>query len=366
LRAVRLLPDVVKIGVEPETALPSNQEEGQISSERSSGTSSAEKLNKMEKTGKTPSREPRSETSENDFSASDVPGFGTNKAKASDRENNENNEENHRENNQKNDFPDPLKKLNDRIAELEARLKNANTEKQGLSNKITSLEADLTGVKSSFAQKERDLAAGAEAVRQQARTDGRAQGHEEGLKSGYDTGLGKARAEVEKQYREKFSKLVAALEGISARLEENFAGLVSLNEPRMLRLWQGMLRRMLRRESNLSPEGVLKVLSDILSRLSDKNHILIYVSPEDMALLEDRLEGEFGDLLRGVKHLELKPDVGVDKGSCLVETNLGVYDARWRTQLEQIDSAVEGLFQKLGRTPEADETTTHPPEAAHE
>jgi flagellar assembly protein FliH len=358
LRAVRLLPDVVKIGVEPETALPSNQEEGQISNERMSGTSSAEKTEKMDKTGKTPSRESRSETSENGSPASDFPGSGTNK------ENTGNNRDTHKEKNQGNDFPDPLKKLNDRIAELEARLKNANTEKQGLSNKITSLEADLTGVKSSFAQKERDLAAGAEAVRQQARTDGRAQGHEEGLKTGYDTGLGKARAEVEKQYREKFSKLVAALEGISARLEENFAGLVSLNEPRMLRLWQGMLRRMLRRESNLSPEGVLKVLSDILSRLSDKNHILIYVSPEDMALLEDRLEGEFGDLLRGVKHLELKPDAGVDKGSCLVETNLGVYDARWRTQLEQIDSAIEGLFQKLGRTPEADEETANSPEAA--
>jgi flagellar assembly protein FliH len=193
-------------------------------------------------------------------------------------------------------------------------------------------------------------------------------GHEEGLKNGYDTGLGKARAEVEKQYREQFSKLVATLEEISARLEENFAELTALNEPRMLRLWQGMLSKMLRRETSLSPEGILNVLSDILSRLSDKNHILIYVAPEDMALLENRLEGEFGDVLRGVKHLEMKPDASVDKGSCLVETNLGVYDARWRTQLEQIDSAVENLFQQLGRTSadEMTETTPNAPEAVDE
>jgi len=71
-----------------------------------------------------------------------------------------------------------------------------------------------------------------------------------------------------------------------------------------------------------------------------------------LALLEDKLEGEFGEILRGVKRLELKPDAHVDKGSCIVETNLGIYDARWRTQFEQIDGVVDSLFQKLGKAPQ--------------
>jgi flagellar assembly protein FliH len=223
------------------------------------------------------------------------------------------------------------------------------TEEQKLLGKIASLEANLTEVKNASLQKERELAAGVEAAKEQARAEGRTQGHAEGLKSGHEEGLTKASAEVEEQYREKFSNLVSTLEGVSAKLEENFAELVSLNQPRMLRLWQEMLKKMLQRETSLEPDGIFDVLKDILSRLSDKNHILIYVAPQDLELLQDRLGEKFEDVLRGVKHLELKPDTSVDKGSCIVETNLGVYDARWRTQLSQIEATLESLFQKLGK-----------------
>ena len=86
-------------------------------------------------------------------------------------------------------------------------------------------------------------------------------------------------------------------------------------------------------------DAVLPVLSDVLTRLSDKNSVVIYVSPEDLELLRSNLDQEFEEVLRGVRHLELKPDTNVDRGSCIVETGLGVYDARWRTQIEQIESS---------------------------
>ncbi len=295
LRAVRLLPEVVKIGIETETALSSIQGEEQL-------------FNEEVFAGK-----------EETFS-----------------------------------MPDPIAELNGRIAELQATLEAAEAATRRSQERISALEAELAGVRAASTQKEREMTAGIETTREQARVEGSARGHAEGLENGYKAGLDKIRTEIETQYREKFANLVVVLESVSAKLEENFAELVALNQPRMLRLWQEMLKRMLQRETVLAPDAVLKVLADVLSRLSDKNHVLIYVSPEDLALLEDRMYGEFEDLLRSVKHLELKPDTNVDKGSCLVETNLGVYDARWRTQLEQIDSAMEKLFRKLGKVPEED------------
>jgi len=243
----------------------------------------------------------------------------------------------------------PLEELQKRIAELEGHLKEADVNKQALEGKISFLEAEVSAAKSMYTQKEREFTDSVAAAKAQARTEGREQGHGEGLQKGYNDGLAKAGTEVESRYKEKFSSLVAAMEGISANIEKQFAELAELNQPRMLRLWQSMLKKMLQHEMSLAPEGVFEVLADVLSRLSDKNHVVIYVSPDDLALLEDNLEGEFGDILRGVKHLELKPDAHIDKGSCLVETNLGVYDARWRTQFEQIDSVVESLFKKIGK-----------------
>lgn len=313
LRAVRLLPDVVKIGVEPETALPSDPEEelskkGQPSpgEEQSSGLSE-KKQPEVSKTKEEPAQAP---------------------------------------------VTDALKEMQNLISSLETQLRETKAREQALAGKVSALEADLSTTRSVYVQKERELAAGAEAVKAQARAEGKAQGHDEGLQKGYDEGLRKAQGEIEEQYRENFSSLVGALEGISAGVEKHFAELVELNQPRMLRLWHNMLKKMLQREIAMTPDGISDVLTDVLSRVSDKNHILIYVSPDDVELLKKKLDGEFGDILRGVKHLELKPDAHVDKGSCIVETNLGVYDARWRTQFEQIDTVVEDLFQKLVKAPQ--------------
>jgi flagellar assembly protein FliH len=223
-------------------------------------------------------------------------------------------------------------------------------EEQRLLEKISSLEVNLTEAKNTSLQKEQEFASSVEAAKEQARSEGREQGHAEGLQSGRESGLKQAHVEVEKQYKEKFANLIAMLEGISIKLEEHFSELIALNQPRMLRLWLEMLKRMLRCKITLVPEAVFNLLTDVLSRVSDKNHIVIYVAPEDMELLQNRVHKQFEEALRGVKHLELKPDTNVEKGSCIVETNLGIYDARWRIQLDQVEMAVEKLFQQLGKT----------------
>ena len=355
LRAVRLLPDVVKIGAEPGAALPSAQEKEQLSTkERVSGE---ERI----------SNEERASGEETSADADGPQAQEIKEKKGSEKSSGKSPEKSSDSGAKKNSpASDALKKLNERIATLEVQLNEARSEKQSLAGKVASLEANLTEVKNASAQKERELTASVEVAREEARAEGKKQGHAEGLETGREAGLSLARTEVQKQYREKFSSLVALLEGISAKLEAHFADLTILNQPRMLRLWQEMLKKMLQRETTLDPDVVVKVLSDVLSRVSDKNHILIYASPEDVELLQDRLQGEFGDVLRGAKHLELKPDTNVDKGSCIVETNLGVYDARWRTQLEQIEMVVEKLLQQLGKAPQAQEPRTQEPPAASE
>ena len=115
----------------------------------------------------------------------------------------------------------------------------------------------------------------------------------------------------------------------------------------MIRMWSEMLKRMLQRQVELNPDTIEKVLSELIGRLSDKNNIVIYVSPDDIKKLEGNMDAKFQEALRGVKRLELKSDPNVEDGSCIVETGLGVYDARWRTQLGQVESVVDNIFQEI-------------------
>lgn len=290
LRTVRLLPQAVKIGMESEAALSLEQGEEQRSNE---GEAAPE--------APTP------------------------------RERDENEE------------------LREQIGDLLRRLDGAERRNADLSREKAELEAEAERLRLDYAERERALESRVQGEEERAREEGRLHGEAEGRESGHAEGLRTARVEVEALYLKKLGGLVSLLESIAARLEEDFSELAALNQPRMLRLWFDMLGRMLKREVELKPDAVLPVLADILTRLSDKNSVVIYVSPEDIALLQNSLDREFEEVLRGVRHLELKPDASVDRGSCIVETGLGVYDARWRTQIGQIESSIEKLFQKLGK-----------------
>lgn len=240
-----------------------------------------------------------------------------------------------------------IEELTAQVKALTNSLSNAEVRNLELNEAKTRLESEIDGVKADYQRRKNQLESEASANAKKIADQARSQAIADGQTRGYEEGLKKARIEVEQEYLKKFSGLAGVIDTIGKKLEENFAGLVSLNQPRMIRVWSEMLRRMLQRQVELNPDTIDSVLSELLSRLSDKNQILIYVSPEDMKHLEGNLDAKFQEALRGVKKLELKSDPNVETGSCIVETGLGVYDARWKTQMSQVESVVDEIFQQV-------------------
>lgn len=333
LRAVRLLPQAVKIGVDDETA-PEN--------------ANNENKNKSED----------GQTEREDIDIKDRKDINEN-IKGDINENTKRERERADALKKSDERLSPLlnkqnKELTQKLRELQADLDRIEIEKLGVEEAKNKLESEIDNIKADYENKKREVEEGAEAAAAQAAEEARTQGHEEGFNSGHAEGLVAARQELEKEYHDKFASLMSVLDGINKKLESNFAELVALNQPRMIRVWSEMLRRMLARQVELNPNTVEKVLIDVLTRLSDKSQIVIYVSPEDAAKLEGNLDVKFQDVLRGVHKLELKADPNVETGSCIVETNLGVYDARWRTQMGQVESVIDNIFQQINKNENED------------
>ena len=240
-----------------------------------------------------------------------------------------------------------IEELTAQIKALTNSLGNAEVKNFELSEAKKKLESEIDSVKSDYQRRKNQLESEASANAKKIADQAREKAISEGQTRGYEEGLKKARIEIEQEYLKKFSGLAGVIDTVGKKLEENFAGLVSLNQPRLIRVWSEMLRRMLQRQVELNPDTIDYVLSELLSRLSDKNQILIYVSPDDMKHLEGELDTKFQEALRGVKKLELKSDPNVETGSCIVETGLGVYDARWKTQMSQVESVVDEIFQQV-------------------
>jgi flagellar assembly protein FliH len=229
-----------------------------------------------------------------------------------------------------------IRMLKSDIRSRERELEEALSEVSSLRLQIESIKENLETEKLVFYETaKRDAAESKEAAAKQ--------GHEEGYARGYADGLTKSEADVRSEYEGRFSGALLMLSGINDALLQSREKLVTGHAPQLIRLWEMILQRLLQAKVELEPDAVKRVLEYILKRVSDREKIIIYLNPEDISAIEAGKENLM-DSIRGVKFFELMADDHVDRGSCLIETNLGIYDARWRTQLEQISSEVESLI----------------------
>jgi flagellar assembly protein FliH len=238
---------------------------------------------------------------------------------------------------------DEILELQNDVDRLATALERAERENRDLSARYSLYEKEIAREREKLATERKEIEAAQRAEYETLRKKAAAEGKEQGIAAGYAEGLEKARKEISLEYEKNVSSLVSLLENIHAALDAHAEELAALQMPRLVRLWEMMLSKMLHREARVSRESVLPILRSLLERLSDRDRILVYLNPEDIEIVTGRKDA-FSDLLRGVKHLEFIPDGNVGKGSCIVETNLGIYDARWSTQLEQIHREIDHFF----------------------
>ena len=99
--------------------------------------------------------------------------------------------------------------------------------------------------------------------------------------------------------------------------------------------------KILGRELSTRPEGVNDVVQKALQHAGDPRDILVRVNPADLELVE-RGRTRLVERVRSARAVTFRGDESVSRGGCIVETELGIVDARLSTQLEAIERALRG------------------------
>lgn len=180
---------------------------------------------------------------------------------------------------------------------------------------------------------------------EQARAEAAEKGMEEGYRDGLASSREEIREEVREEFRGRFGEAESLLGSIIESLNAESGRLVDLNAPLMVKLWQAMLERLLRREVEFDSDTTLRVFRELIPRVSDRTRIRILLNPEDREMFLDRGK-EFSEIKRAAESFELVADEYIEKGSCLIETNMGVYDASWKCQLEAVNREIDRLLQE--------------------
>lgn len=144
---------------------------------------------------------------------------------------------------------------------------------------------------------------------------------ENAAKEGFEEGLNQAESLVQ-ELRDTILSLLSAREDAILTAADDIAGMaVEIAE------------RIIKTEVSCDESLVMSIVRNTVAKVGrDQKSILIKVNPVDVKLVKDAMRTD-SQLSSAVEVLVVEDDT-VDQGSCMVETQAGLIDARFSTQLE--------------------------------
>ncbi len=161
----------------------------------------------------------------------------------------------------------------------------------------------------------------------------------EGYKMGVEEGKREGLSEVS-------SRLEEALETLNSAIKER-KKIIKDAESEILRLALKVAEQIIRSEVSLHRDVCLNIVSEAISRVSDREQIIVKVNRDDLDTIK-KYKDRIASLVDGVKSLSILEDSSVEPGGCVIESNLGFVDARIGTKLK----AIEEAFKKMQKTEE--------------
>jgi len=113
-------------------------------------------------------------------------------------------------------------------------------------------------------------------------------------------------------------------------------------EPQVADLALKIAEKIIQTEVTLNNDIVLNLIKSNLDKVKDREEIIVRVNQDDYEYVKEN-EDSIRKMLEGVKKFRIESDGVVEKGGCMIDTNLGNLDARVDFQLEILKLAFSGM-----------------------
>jgi flagellar assembly protein FliH len=234
----------------------------------------------------------------------------------------------------------PLYKWNE-VREKKGRTEAVHKQREFVPVPHQAVSTGTTGMTSSketdsavFDRMRQQVQQEAESVLNDARSEAEAlrrQGYEEGKKA--------AQAELQEQYKNSLKKVFDATKEAVEQRDK----IIRSAEPEILKLATKIAMQLIHSEITLNRDVIMNVVSDAINKITDKEQVIIKVNQADLERVKDHKE-DIEDMLDGAKNLSIVPDKKVEAGGCIIETKVGLVDARVSTKVEAIEKAFMKVY----------------------
>ena len=155
--------------------------------------------------------------------------------------------------------------------------------------------------------------------------------YQKGYDAGREVGFKKGQAEV-RRLIDRLGTIVG--QAIDVREE-----IIAASEKQMVDMILMIARKVIKDEVVERKEVVLNNIREALKRIKDRDRVDIRVNFADLELTTAHKD-ELIKMMESLRKVNIYEDSRIDRGGCVIETDVGSIDARISTQLKEIEEAI--------------------------
>jgi len=165
---------------------------------------------------------------------------------------------------------------------------------------------------------------------------GKAEGFAAGEKAGYDKAKATFDAEINK-LKDQTAKYFK-------QMEDTKKTMINDLEHILLRFCVELVKKIISCELETNREIITATIKRALSIISERENILIRVSPGDIEAASGNKDF-LSSVTERLENIRIEVDARIGKGGCIIESNSGLADARLGVQLEEVEALVEKAWE---------------------
>ena len=154
------------------------------------------------------------------------------------------------------------------------------------------------------------------------------QGVTEGEKEGFEAGT------------KKIEPLINSLTQILQQLGNIRQEIHQSVEKEVVQLALSIAKKIVCHEVKTTPETVVCVAREALSRVENPGNIKIKMNPADLQFIKDT-QSQLSHFLHDVETIRFEAEDSIQSGGCLIETDMGDIDARIEKQFQAIEESFQ-------------------------
>lgn len=156
---------------------------------------------------------------------------------------------------------------------------------------------------------------------------------------GFQQGLDQGQEKINQHFHAVIQSFCQATEGIFA-LRQKF---LSQAEDDIVTLACKLAEKIISHEIQTQPDIFTTILHQALDRSSSSDCIVVYMNPNDLQIAQKQ-QHNLIEHLGKVRQLTIETDETIERGGCIVRTDLGEIDARIDVQIKELEMGLQKQY----------------------